>query len=825
MSVIWNKVWFDLWHNKARTMLAVLSIAAGVFAVGAMFGMADQLLSGMDKAHQSVSPSHINIGADNTLTADIADSIRKLDGVEDVELYNQVVALYKVRPQDDWKQGIINMKADYGAQKYDLIQLREGHWPGKDDIGIERLAAQYLKVGLGDSITFKIGKTERTLPITGLIRHPFVPPPDFGGPPYFFVSGAGMERFGVAEGKYGGMLVRITPPYSLERSKKVATAIKDQLGKQGITVGGVLYQNPDKHWGRMFVEGITLVLQILAVVSLVSSAVLILNTLTALITQQTDQIGILKAIGGTSGTILKIYLFGVLIYGLLAMLISLPLGMFLAYGISKWFLNLFNIDYDTFRVSTQATVFSVLAAIAVPVLAALWPVLRGAAITVRQAIASYGLGGDFGSSGLDRFIERAGRSLLPSHYATALGNMFRRKARLLLTQFVLITAGTMFLMVMSLSSSITATLNSEFGRRHYDAAVNFEGNQRIDRAVSLAQSVEGVERGYVISVYSVSILKGGQRAQEAGVGAYIKGMPIEEDLYRPLVVEGRWLQPGDGRKIVIAKETADRNQIKVGDTISLKIGEQEDDWQVVGLYKLVFGGGFSVDEVFAPQDVVFEVTKKYNVGSIMFVRFQPGRVVNGKLIMERLNEKFVEEGIRTNPSSQATMDVPTLIKRVFEGRGAKISYIETLAENRQSAESQFGIFVGMLMALAIIVAIVGGIGLMGSLSISVVERTKEIGVMRAVGARSRTIMSMFMMEGVSQGVLSWIVAVPISFAAGRFVAQTLGQVMFSANLDYAYNYAAVLIWLIVVVVISALASILPSRNATRISVRDSLAYA
>ena len=97
--------------------------------------------------------------------------------------------------------------------------------------------------------------------------------------------------------------------------------------------------------------------------------------------------------------------------------------------------------------------------------------------------------------------------------------------------------------------------------------------------------------------------------------------------------------------------------------------------------------------------------------------------------------------------------------------------------------------------------------------------------MRAVGARSPTIMRMFMMEGVLQGLLSWIVAVPISFAAGRYAAQTLGQVMFSANLEYAYNYAAVLIWLTVVVIVSALASILPSRNATRISVRDSLAYA
>ena len=61
MSVIWQKVWFDLWHNKVRTLLSVLSIAAGVFAIGAIFGMTDKMLSGMDAAHQSVSPSHINM--------------------------------------------------------------------------------------------------------------------------------------------------------------------------------------------------------------------------------------------------------------------------------------------------------------------------------------------------------------------------------------------------------------------------------------------------------------------------------------------------------------------------------------------------------------------------------------------------------------------------------------------------------------------------------------------------------------------------------------------------------------------------------------------
>ena len=822
MSVIWSKVWFDLWHNKVRTLLAVLSIAAGVFSVGAMFGMADLMLNGMDKAHQSVTPSHINMYVTTRIGSDVADSIKKIDGVEDVELYNTRTVLYRVHPQDEWKQGIMYLKADYDDQRYDIVQLREGRWPGRDDIGIERLTSQYLKVGLGDSVTFKVGKTERTLPISGKIRHPFVPPPDYGGPAYFFTNGAGMERFEIPEGRYGAMLIRVKP-YSVEHAKQVASDIKDHLAKQNIGVAVTFFQDPNKHWGRFYVEGITVVMQVLAVISLIASVVLILNTLTALITQQTDQIGILKAIGGTSSTIIQVYLTGVLAYGLLALLISLPLGMFVASGMTQWFLNLFNIDYNAFQFSPLAVGLSAISALIVPLLAALWPVLSGAAVTVREAIASYGLGGDFGASWIDRAVERVGQRLLPSHYATALGNMFRRKARLILTQLVLITAGAMFLMVMSLSTSITATLDAEFGRRNYDAELSFESSQRIDRTVTMVQSVEGVDGANVIASYPVTILKAGQRTREAGLGAYLQGYPTDVNVYRPLIVAGRWIQPGDGRVIVLNSDTAKRNDIKVGDTVTLNLSELgKDDWQVVGLYQMVFGGGFSTDNIYAPQDTLFDVTKKYNLGGQMFVRFKPG--VDPKAALAQVNEKVAEEGVAVDYGGQK-QNVMTLIKGLFEGRGMKVDYTQTLADNRKDAESQFAITTTMLLALSVIVAAVGGIGLMGALSISVVERTKEIGVLRAVGARSPTIMGMFMMEGILQGLFSWIVAVPISFVLGQYMAQVLGQVMFSASLDYSYDYAAVLIWLIVVVIISTLASILPARNATRISVRASLAYA
>jgi putative ABC transport system permease protein len=131
----------------------------------------------------------------------------------------------------------------------------------------------------------------------------------------------------------------------------------------------------------------------------------------------------------------------------------------------------------------------------------------------------------------------------------------------------------------------------------------------------------------------------------------------------------------------------------------------------------------------------------------------------------------------------------------------------------------------MLLSLAIIVAVVGGIGLMGALSISVVERTKEIGVLRAIGARSRTISTMFIMEGGLQGALSWVLAVVISVLVAQPLTATMGHIILNMPLDFQYNVQAMFIWLGAVLFISVLASVLPARNATRISVRDSLAYA
>lgn len=801
MSVIWYKIWFDLWHNKTRTLLAVLSIAAGVFAMGAIFGMSDMLTTNMDQSHHEVLPPHINIILGTLVDRDTLINLEKIPGVEGVEPYNSVSVQYKLHPNDPWRQGSIHMRWNFDDQKYELVQLREGQWPKqKNEVGIERMAAQFLGVGVGDSVIFKVGNQERTLPITSLIRHPFVPPPQFADLAFFFMNADGLERFDIPNDKFNSFFVRVTP-YSSDYSKEVATAIKDKLAKQNIRVAAFLYQDPEKHWGRMFMDGFTLVQEALALLCVAMSAVLVFNTLSNLITQQTNQIGVLKAIGGKTHTILGIYLVNAFIYGLLALAISLPLGAIVAFSITKVFLNLFNIDFDQFRVSQSAIIYQVLAALAAPLLAGLPPVLQGANITVRQAIASYGLGGDFHSGWIDRLVEGIGQRWLSSQYATALGNMFRHKGRLLLTQLVLITAGSAFLMVMSLNSSIAFTLDNLFARRQYDTMILFTNTQRSGRVEPLAQSVPGVEKSELRLIQSASLFVAGQLVKEAGVGTNIEGIPMKSDFFRPLIVSGRWFIPGDGQVVVLTRDTAKKNKISVGDIVTLNLGELgKDTWTVVGIYEPVFAGGFESDTIYAPLESLYKATKKYNQGTMLYVR-------------------------TTLHTDAAQTEVTRNLKAMYESHGLKIIDSQTMAALRQTNDFQFSIVVWMMLALSVIVALVGGIALMGALSIGVIERTKEIGVLRAVGARSHTILGIFLMEGALQGLLSWLVAIPVSLLTSPIMANALGNTMFGASLDYQYNWPALGLWFGVILIISTLASIFPARSATLISVRDSLAYA
>jgi putative ABC transport system permease protein len=97
-------------------------------------------------------------------------------------------------------------------------------------------------------------------------------------------------------------------------------------------------------------------------------------------------------------------------------------------------------------------------------------------------------------------------------------------------------------------------------------------------------------------------------------------------------------------------------------------------------------------------------------------------------------------------------------------------------------------------------------------------------VMRAIGASSLVIAGMFVVEGVLVGVLSWLLAMPLSYPGARLFSDLIGDILLEMPLDFRYSTSGLVLWLVIVTVLAALASVWPALRATKVSVREALAY-
>jgi putative ABC transport system permease protein len=426
----------------------------------------------------------------------------------------------------------------------------------------------------------------------------------------------------------------------------------------------------------------------------------------------------------------------------------------------------------------------------VPLLAALIPVIGGARITPHQAISNYGLGSAFGRGSLDRLITRVRR--LPRPLALSLRNTFRRKARITLTLITLVLGGVMFMVVMSVGTSMSNTIEVLIGDFGFDVLVVFDRPHRAARLMEATHSVDGVARAEVWDVRLGSVeLKNGEEIQ-----GQLWGVPDNSQMFNPRIVSGRALLPDDGRAILLNSKIANDHDITVGDTVTLTVSEEELTWTVVGL---VLNVNNLQRDNFVPFDSLAREIGNANRGAFVMMATQEHDFDT--------HERIIRD-----------------LRAVYEAERLKPVFFQSGGELRQQTKAQFDTITYLMLAMAVLAAIVGGVGLMTTMSINVVERSREIGVMRAIGATSAAILGVFIAEGVLVGVLSWLLAAPLSYPGARVFSGIIGSTLFELPLDFQYSIAGGVLWLVVVAVLSALASLWPALRATQVSVRESLAY-
>jgi putative ABC transport system permease protein len=267
-------------------------------------------------------------------------------------------------------------------------------------------------------------------------------------------------------------------------------------------------------------------------------------------------------------------------------------------------------------------------------------------------------------------------------------------------------------------------------------------------------------------------------------------------LLKLAVTDGRWLLPADEHAAVVSTDVAGKLGVKVGDKIFVKIdGTDRVEWTVVGT-----------------------VTDLSNMQRNIYVPLGTYQREVG------LTGRGTTAWLSVTPDTSATqLRVEKNLREALNARDLKVGGTQTAESIRVNNENTFGIITAMLLTMSALIAVVGAIGLAGTLSINVLERRREIGVMRAIGASSFQIARLFVGEGLILGLMAWVIALPLSVPVGQLFSLVIGQVI-NFGVVYQFSWTGALQWLIIVVVLSILGAALPALRATRISIRESLAY-
>jgi putative ABC transport system permease protein len=796
----WYKVINDLFGNKTRTLLIVLSMSVGLFALGIILSARTILSDGLAESFAAINPSSGTVRTAELFEEDLIESVRSMQDVQEADARRNISARVQTR-SGEWKNLTVFVVADYNDIRVNKVAPQNGAWPPpKHEILIERAALSVIDSQIDDVVLIRFpNDVERKIRIAGTAYDPAQLPAQIDGTPYGYITFDTLEWFGEPYG-FNELHVIATHPENKDWAQQVVNRVKDKAEKSGYTIPLSMTAEPGQLPMDDILQGILLLMGLLGVLSLFLSIFLVVNTVSALLTQQKRQIGVMKAVGGSTIQILGMYLVMVLAYGVIALLIAIPLGVQGARVLSSTLATFFNFEIHSMEVPPQTFLIQIAIGLVLPVLASLVPFIASLRISASEAMSSYTMGrGRFGKSWIDQLLSGANlwfaRNLSIRSILLSVRNTFRNKGRLTLTLITLTLGSATFISVFNVRASLSSTVEDIIKWFNCDMMLTLDRTYRADRVQLEALNVPGVTRTDVWIQLPTRRVRPDD--SESGM-IYMFAPTITPDslIVSPAIVEGRWLFSSDDNAVVVPSAfLVDEPDLKLGGDIVLKIDGKEHTFKIVGTY---VGMAFA-PMIYANYDYMTRLTNHVGEADALMVAMQS--------------------------HDSAYVDAATsALEDHFERVGVRVSMVATINNERTEAEATFDVIVTLLLVMAILLALVGGLGLMGTMSINVLERTREIGVLRAIGAPNRGVAAVFILEGVVIGLLSWLMGAVLAIPMTQGLNQALGQAVMGSPLTWAYSMPGLWLWLVIVVLLSVLASFIPARTASRLTVREVLAY-
>lgn len=794
IGIRWRKVLRDLWDNKSRTILAIMSIAVGIIAFGGLFTARNLMLVNIDVQYLAANDYDIAIELSPFDDALVRWATRQ-DGItaaQGITIHEQDLIINGVR-----YDVTLHSFEDFNDIAIHRIEPEEGAFPpGREEILIERSFLSEFDLELGESVIVKVDdESEYRVRVVGSVHDVNIQPGFIADRIMAYATPRTVNRMGLSA-DFNTLYLNTDRRFFATDVTEKSDEIRDELQRLGYTIRSVTVNQEREHWSSDNVSGLAVIFVIVGFLALMLSAFLVVNTISGLLAQQRKQVGMMKIIGASQSQIIAIYLVMVGSLGLFALVIAVPASAFVARQlITVMGPNTINFDIEVFYIPVAILALEVVVAILAPLLAGLGPVLSGARISAAAAISDYVATSR--NNRLDVLLARIRG--LPRPLILSLRNTFRRKVRLVLTMITLVMAGALFIAIFNVRTAVQTDVQDILRMSKADLQVSLMG--RYDRIgmERRALTVDGTVSAQGWLTTPITRIREGNVESE---NFNLFGIPHDSIHVEPLVLEGRWLSPLNEftrNEIVLGSELLKNEpDLEIGDIVTTSYLGEEEEWELVGIvWALEVGGGDGT--AYAHYDTVAEYVDAPDTTNMLMIN-------------------------TASSTQEFQARVQSDLITYFDNQDVEIRQTDISSDQIQALLDAFSIIITMLMITAAMVAVVGGLGLAGTMSLSVLERTREVGVMRSVGASNNIIRLIFITEGIIIGLLSFLVSMMLSVPSTYALATILGNVVREDPYSTRLDGTSLLIWLGIVLVVSALASLVPAQRAAQISIREALAY-
>ncbi|PLR65944.1 hypothetical protein CYJ36_21305 [Bacillus sp. UMB0893] len=760
MPSYFKKAWRDSVQHKGRTLMIIFSISMCLIMIGTIINTSLQFNQAFNHTKEVTKEADLTVYT-NSFTQDINPLLGRIEGVEKAETRFQTNA--RIEIEGERKNFLLTSLPESNEGQIQKVNMLKQS--GNEGLYIEETTMQNFSMSLNEHVKAgAAGDRLQDIQLGGVIADYSQIPASFSGQGYAYADQKTLMKLGIQPSQ-NMIYIKLTGQRDI---KDISREIESELKKDEIYVSRTVSEKQTDDVRKAVVETVMILLLALGGISSILGIILVSHLFNRMFSQQTVELSVYKALGATKLYFFKQFSFTIFMLGTISWLASLLISWYVSSVFSNELIERLNFTAVPYSFSLEIGLLLGLFAYVIPMISLIvpiWKVLRFPAARGLQRI-----------SGATAMKTKKKGSRYFSIGILSFRQVMTKKWQWATNVMMLSFGGAVIIACIALYSSLLGTIAQIQQFWDYDLEWTIENSMSQAELTQITQQANELKtaEGWMIRNTEV-----GHDQKEAVHNARLVALKENTELIKPDFKSGRWFHKEN--EVVVNQDIAEQmgKTIKPGDQIWLKAAGQEKQWEISG----IIHGQLEGPAVYMD----FEDYRKWTSS-------------------DHVNRLAVE-------TTQEIKKAANEIDGLFEKNGIAVQAFEKSEDRKERPKQIIGMVVFALFSTGALFVVIGVVNVMTTMSVNVLERKKEIGIIRSIGGSKWRVYGLFLREGILISVISWTFAVGLSYPLYLFLSKAIGQTLLNGSLQHVFPLYGIWMWFGASLVTGAISGYFPSRKA------------